>query len=98
MGRGWEGLFYALKFAWCHATAEFVACPAERAVRLLLGVKQLKMGINLKQFVFETEVKAFLRICYYLHLYFQGILCNWTLVGFIDITDMVYYGTDFQNL
>ena len=56
------------------------------------------MWINLKQFVFETEVKAFLRICYYLHLYFQGILCNRTLVGFIDITDIVYYGTDFQNL
>ena len=52
------------------------------------------MWINLKQFVFETEVKAFLRICYYLHLYFQGIL----LVGFIDITVMVYYGTDFQNV
>ena len=28
----------------------FVACPEERAVRLVLGVKQLKMWIALKQF------------------------------------------------
>ena len=30
----------------------FVACPEERAVRLLLVVKQLKMWIDLKQFLY----------------------------------------------